>query len=81
LKPRFREVIEAPLPEEPEAAIEELTAEESLEEISLLDDLEELEESGPAESLEEVPTEIPEEPEFADIELELPEEELTLGGN
>ncbi|HEB12014.1 MAG TPA: hypothetical protein ENI06_12470 [Spirochaetales bacterium] len=66
---------EAPVLEESEAAIEELTAEESTEEIPLLDDLEE---AAPAESLPEVPTEPPVEPDLAAIDLELPEEELTL---
>ncbi len=74
----LEELSEAPVLEESEAAIEELTAEESLEEVPILDDLEELEESGTADIVEEVPTEIPGEPELADIELELPEEELTL---
>jgi len=71
----LEEVSEAPLLEESEAAIEELTAEESLEEVPLIDDLEE---AGPADIIEEVPAEIPGEPELSDIDLELPEEELTL---
>jgi len=67
----LEEVSEAPVPEESEAAIEELTAEEPLEEIPLLDDLEE---AGPADIVEEIPGE----PGLAAVELELPEEELTL---
>jgi len=77
----LEELSEAPVPEESEAAITELTAEESLEEFPPLDDLEnleELEDSGPADIVEEVPAEIPGEPELVDIDLELPEEELTL---